>query len=104
MYAIVATGGKQYLVEEGQKLKVESLKEDEGNKIKLDKVLMVTDGKKAGTKIGAPYVSGATVEAKVLSHGRSEKIRVYKMKAKKRYRRTQGHRQNYTELEILKVA
>ena len=104
MYAIIATGGKQYLVEKGQKLKVETLAGEEGSSITLDNVLLVTDGKKASTKIGTPYVDGAIVEAKVLSHGRGKKIRVYKKKPKKRYQRTIGHRQNYTELEITKIA
>lgn len=103
MFAIVETGGKQYLVEEGQKLKVETLKGEEGENITLDKVLLTTDGKEDGTKMGTPYLEGASVEAKVLSHGRGKKIRVFKKESKKRYERTQGHRQNYTELEITKI-
>jgi len=102
MQAIVETGGKQYLVTEGQKLRVETLEAEVGSKIILDKVLLVTDGTKAGTKIGQPYLT-TKVEAKVVSSGRGEKIRIFKKKPKTRYVRSQGHRQNYTEIEIVKI-
>jgi large subunit ribosomal protein L21 len=104
MFAIVATGGKQYLVEAGQKLKVESLAGEKGATIVLDKVLLITDGKKAGTKLGNPYISGATVEAKILAQGLGDKVRISKKKPKARYQIERGHRQPYTQLEIIKIA
>lgn len=103
MHAIIATGGKQYLVTEGQKLRTETLPGQVGDKIKLDQILLVTDDTQTGTQVGTPALTTATVEAKILSHGRGKKIRVYKKKSKKRYQRTQGHRQNYTELEITSI-
>ncbi|MDH3375554.1 MAG: 50S ribosomal protein L21 [Gammaproteobacteria bacterium] len=101
MYAVIESGGKQYRVAVGDRVKVESLKADAGATVALDKVLVV-----AGTgdvQIGAPHLDGVTVEAKVVSHGRGDKIRVFKMKRRKDYRRTYGHRQNFTELEILSI-
>lgn len=103
MQAIVETGGKQYLVKEGQKLKVETLEAEVGAKVTLDKVLLVTDGTKSGTKVGQPYVAGAKVETKVVAHGRGVKVHIFKKKPKARYVRNTGHRQNYTELEITKI-
>ncbi len=97
MLAVIKTGGKQYLVKEGTKIKVEKLEAAEGSTIKLDEVLL------AGEKIGSPLVEGASVEAKVLKQARHDKIRVVKFKAKSRYTRTRGHRQHYTELEISKI-
>ena len=97
MLAVIKTGGKQYIVKEGSRLKVEKLEAAEGTTIKLDEVLLV------GEKIGAPLVEGASVEAKILKHGRHDKIRVVKFKAKSRYTRTRGHRQHFTELEIVKI-
>jgi len=102
MFAIVEITGKQYKVEKGDVFTVEKLKDNkEGDKIKTDKVLLKNDGKV--TAIGAPYVSGASVEFTVVEHGKGEKIRVFKKKAKKRYERTQGHRQQYTKVEITAV-
>ena len=95
MKAVIETGGKQYYVEEGTVVFVEKL--DADKKIVFDKVLMV-DG-----NFGDPYVKGAKVEAKILKHGKAKKIKVYKYRQKKKYRRTQGHRQPYTKVEITKV-
>ncbi len=98
MYAVIKTGGKQYRVSPGQKLKVEQIPADIGQEITLDHVLSVGEGDTI--KIGNPYVSGAVVKATVLAQGRHKKIKVFKMRRRKGYRRTQGHRQNYTELRI----
>ena len=97
MKAVIETGGKQYYIEEGTVLYVEKLDANEGDTINFDKVLM------AGGKSGRPYVKGATVEGKVLKQGKAKKITVFKYRAKKKYRRTQGHRQPYTKVEITKV-
>lgn len=98
MYAVIKTGGKQYRVSPGQKLKVEQIPADIGQEITLDHVLSVGEGDTI--KIGNPYVSGAVVKATILAQGRHKKIKVFKMRRRKGYRRTQGHRQNYTELRI----
>lgn len=97
MYAVIKTGGKQYRVSPGEKIKVEQLPGDIGSQIKLD-VLMVADGEKVS--IGTPFVTGATVQATVLSHGRHDKVHIFKMRRRKHYQRHGGHRQNYTELQI----
>jgi large subunit ribosomal protein L21 len=101
MYAVIKTGGKQYRVKPGDKLRVESLDVDEGESVEIDQVLMVGEGE--DVTIGNPLVSGAVVGAKVLSHGRGKKIEVIKFRRRKHYRRQMGHRQNYTELEIVSV-
>ena len=98
MYAVIKTGGKQYRVEEGDKLRVESLDADEGETISLESVLMVCDGDKVS--VGSPELAGASVSAKVLSHGRGKKIDIIKFRRRKHYRRQMGHRQSYTELKI----
>ena len=98
MYAVIKTGGKQYRVAQGERLKVESIAADVGAEIVLDQVLMVADGE--NLKMGSPLVSGATVKATVVSHGRGEKISIFKMRRRKHYRKHQGHRQNYTEIQI----
>ncbi len=98
MYAVIKTGGKQYRVSAGEKLKVESLPAEVGSEITLDQVLMVGEGD--SVKMGTPLVAGASVKATVVSHGRGEKVRIYKMRRRKHYRKTQGHRQNYTEIQI----
>ena len=98
MYAIIATGGKQYRVSEGDVIFVEKLDVAAGESVKFDKVLSVVDGDVV--KFGTPNVEGATVSANVVKNGKSPKIRVYKMKPKKGYRRTQGHRQPYTKVQI----
>ena len=98
MYAVIKTGGKQYRVSTGEKLKVEQIPADIGQEIILDQVLMVGSGD--AVKVGAPLVVGANVTAKVVAHGRGEKVRIFKMRRRKHYQKHQGHRQNYTEIEI----
>jgi len=98
MYAVIKTGGKQYRVAAGEKIKVEQIPADVGAEISLDQVLMVGEGE--SVRIGAPVIAGATVTAKVISQGRHPKIRIFKMRRRKHYQKRQGHRQNYTELEI----
>ena len=102
MYAVIATGGKQYRVTEGQTLKVEKLTADVGASLDIDKVLMVANGD--DVKIGKPYLDGGKVTVTVKSHGRGEKIRIIKFRRRKHSRKTQGHRQSYTELEITSIA
>jgi large subunit ribosomal protein L21 len=97
-FSIIETGGKQYKVSAGQKIKVEKLNASEGEKFLFDKVLLRVDGEKV--EVGMPYISGANVEAKVLRHGRERKKIVFKYHSKTRYRKKKGHRQNYTEVEI----
>jgi large subunit ribosomal protein L21 len=101
MFAVIETGGKQYKVSPGQKLKVEKLDAVAGANLSLDKVLLVADGEEV--KLGAPYVEGARVEAKVLSQGRHDKKIVFKYHSKTRYKKKKGHRQHYTELEVVSV-
>ncbi|MCP5269455.1 MAG: 50S ribosomal protein L21 [Zoogloeaceae bacterium] len=101
MYAVIKTGGKQYRVAAGEKLKVEQIPADVGAEITLDQILMVGEGE--SVKIGAPLVSGATVTATVLAQGRHDKIKIFKMRRRKHYQKHQGHRQNYTELRIVAI-
>ena len=98
MYAVIKTGGKQYRVSAGEKLKVESIRAEVGAEIVLDQVLLVADGDKVTA--GTPLVSGATVKATVVAHGRGEKVTIFKLRRRKHYRKTLGHRQNYTEIQI----
>ncbi len=98
MFAVIESGGKQHKVVKGDSLKVELLKEDEGSKVEFDKVLMISDGK--DSKVGTPYLEKANVIGKVVRHGKSDKVIVFKMKRRKDYRRTQGHRQGFTEVLI----
>ncbi len=98
MYAVVETGGKQYRVAVGDVVRVEKLDAAAGASVNLDKVLMIADGD--NVRIGAPNVSGASVTATVKAHGRGDKIRVFRMRRRKHFRKTLGHRQHYTELEI----
>ena len=98
MYAVIETGGKQYRVTEGQTLKVEKLAADEGATVDLDKVLMVANGE--DIKVGAPYVAGGKVTATIKAHGRGKKVMIVKFRRRKHHRKTQGHRQSYTEIEI----
>lgn len=98
MYAVIKTGGKQYRVASGEKIKVEQIPADVGSQITLDQVLLVADGDKVS--IGAPLVAGAKVQATVVSHGRHDKVRIFKMRRRKHYHRNGGHRQNYTEIKI----
>ena len=101
MYAIIESCGKQYKVAEGDVVFFEKLDAEEGKKVTFDKVILVSNDKKI--EVGAPYVKGIKVEGKVVSHGKGKKILVYKYKAKKNYRRTQGHRQPYTKVESTKI-
>ncbi|MBE0622283.1 MAG: 50S ribosomal protein L21 [Burkholderiales bacterium] len=98
MYAVIKTGGKQYRVAAGEKLKIEQLPADIGAEIVLDQVLLVADGD--NLKMGRPLVTGATVQAKVLAQGRHDKVRIFKLRRRKHYQKHQGHRQNFTEIEI----
>ncbi|MGZ8153737.1 MAG: 50S ribosomal protein L21 [Burkholderiales bacterium] len=101
MYAVVKTGGKQYRVRAGEKLKVEQIPADIGAEIVLDQVLFVGHGE--DVTMGTPLVSGAAVTARVVAHGRGEKVHIFKMRRRKHYRKSQGHRQNFTEIEILGI-
>jgi len=101
MYAIIETGGKQYKVQEGDVIFVEKLAAEDGAQVTFDKVLAVS--KEGSVDFGSPLVAGATVEAKVLGQGKSKKIIVFKFKPKKGYKRTQGHRQPYTKVQIEKI-
>jgi len=98
MYALIKTGGKQFKVAAGEKIKVEQIAADVGQEIVIDQVLAVGNG--ADLTIGTPLVAGATVTATVLSHGRHDKVRIFKLRRRKHYMKHGGHRQNYTELEI----
>ena len=98
MYAVIKTGGKQYRVVAGEKLKVEQIPADVGSQITIDQVFMVGEGE--SVKIGTPVVTGASVTATVVSHGRHDKIKIFKMRRRKHYQKHQGHRQNYTELRM----
>ena len=101
MYAVIESCGKQYKVAEGDVVFFEKLNSEAGDTVKFDNVVLVSDDKKV--EVGAPYVKGVKVEGKVVSHGKGKKILVYKYKAKKNYRRTQGHRQPYTKVEITSI-
>ncbi|MFZ2651462.1 MAG: 50S ribosomal protein L21 [Burkholderiaceae bacterium] len=101
MYAVIKTGGKQYRVAAGEKIKVELIAADVGQEVRLDQVLAVGSG--AGLSVGNPWVSGAHVVARVLSQGRHDKVRIFKMRRRKHYQKHQGHRQAFTELEISAV-
>jgi len=98
MYAVIKTGGKQYRVTPGLRLKVEKLTGDVGSDVTIDQVLVLADGE--NVTIGAPLIAGASVTAKVLSHGRGDKVMIFKFRRRKHYRKTQGHRQSYTEIQI----
>ena len=98
MYAVIKTGGKQYKVAAGEKIKVEQIAADVGQDIVIDQVLAVGDG--AALKVGTPLVSGATVTATVVGHGKHDKVRIFKLRRRKHYQKRQGHRQAYTELQI----
>ena len=98
MYAVIKTGGKQYRVAAGEKLKVETIVADVGSEVVLDKVLLVSNGD--SVTVGKPFVAGATVTTKVVAHGRHDKVRIFKMRRRKHYQKHQGHRQNFTEIQI----
>lgn len=102
MHAIFSTGGKQYRVTKGDEIFIEKLEADAGSQVKFDQVLAIIDGDKVN--LGSPTISGASVTAKVIKNGKSKKILVFKYKAKKNYRRRQGHRQPYTKIQIESIA
>ncbi|QJR15950.1 50S ribosomal protein L21 [Usitatibacter palustris] len=102
MYAVIKTGGKQYRVTPGEKIKIEQIPADVGSQIVIDQVLMVGEGE--SVKVGNPLVSGAKVTATVVSHGRGEKVRIFKLRRRKHYQKSQGHRQNYTEIRVDAIA
>ena len=102
MFAVIESGGKQHTVSEGDQLKVELLSGEEGASIEFDKVLMISDG--SASKLGNPFVENAKVTAKLMGHGKSKKVKIFKMKRRKDYRRTYGHRQNFTEILIESIS
>ncbi|HMC13645.1 MAG TPA: 50S ribosomal protein L21 [Gallionellaceae bacterium] len=102
MYAVIKTGGKQYRVSAGETLKIETVAGDVGSAVVLDKVLMVGEGDKV--TVGKPLLSGASVKATIVSHGRADKVKIFKMKRRKHYQKHQGHRQNYTEIRIDRIS
>jgi large subunit ribosomal protein L21 len=102
MYAVIKTGGKQYRVASGEKIKVEQIAADVGQEIVIDQVLAVGNG--AELKVGTPLVSGATVKATVVAHGKHDKVHIFKMRRRKHYQKRQGHRQQFTELQIGDIA
>ena len=101
MYAIIETGGKQYRVEKGARVRVEKLPHDIGKELEISEVLLVNG--ESGVKVGKPYVSGSKVLATVVQHFRAPKVLIFKKRSKKGYRKMQGHRQNLTEIEIKDV-
>ena len=102
MYAVIKTGGKQYRVSSGEKVKVEQLAADIGSQITIDQVLMVADGDKIS--IGKPLVDGAKVQATVVNHGRGDKVKIFKLRRRKHFKKQQGHRQNYTEIQVDQIS
>ena len=102
MFAVIKTGGKQYRVAAGDKLKIEKLPGDVGSEVLLDQVLMVGEG--AAVKVGAPLVAGAAVKATVVGHGKGDKVTIFKLRRRKHYKKSQGHRQQYTEIEITGIS
>jgi len=102
MYAVIKTGGKQFKVSEGLTLKVEKLTTAVGKQLSINNVLTLVDGEKV--TIGTPLVKGATVDVTVLAHGRGDKVKIFKMNRRKHYRKSQGHRQSFTEIKVDKIA
>jgi len=102
MNAIIMTGGKQYMVAEGDTVYIEKLDQEAGDTVTFDQVLAIVDGD--ATRFGSPVVEGASVEAKIVKNGKGKKIRIFKYNPKKGYRRRQGHRQPYTKVEIAKIS
>lgn len=98
MYAVIKSGGKQYRVQSGAQVRVEALPAEVGAVVSFDEVLLIGEGD--GVQVGAPLVSGAKVNATVVSHGRGEKVKIYKLRRRKHYQKSQGHRQSYTEVRI----
>ena len=102
MYALIKTGGKQYKVADGDSLKVEKLAAEVGAEVVLDQVLAVGAGE--SLRLGTPLVAGASVKAKVVAHGRGDKVKIFKMRRRKHYQKRQGHRQAYTELQVTGIS
>ena len=102
MYAVIKTGGKQYRVAAGEKIKVEQIAADVGQEIVIDQVLAVGEGD--AVKVGTPWVPGASVKATVVAQGLRDKVRIFKMRRRKHYQKRQGHRQQFTELQIASIA
>ena len=102
MYAVIKTGGKQYRVVSGEKLKIEQIPAEVGAEITLDQILMVGEGETV--TVGTPIIAGATVRATVLAQGRHDMVRIFKMRRRKHYQKHQGHRQNYTEIRIDEIS
>jgi large subunit ribosomal protein L21 len=102
MYAVIRTGGKQYKVAAGEKIKIEQIAADVGQEIAIDQVLAVGNG--ADLQVGSPLVAGASVKATVVAQGKHDKVHIFKMRRRKHYRKSQGHRQTYTEIQINTVA
>jgi large subunit ribosomal protein L21 len=98
MYAIIKTGGKQYRVQSGEQVRVEALSAEVGASVSIEQVLLVGSGD--AVKLGAPFVSGASVKATVVAHGRGDKVKIFKLRRRKHYQKSQGHRQSYTDLRI----
>ena len=98
MYAVLKTGGKQYRVQSGESVRVESLPAEVGAAVSFDEVLMVGEGE--SVRVGTPLIAGAKVNATVVAHGRGEKVRIFKMRRRKHFQKSQGHRQGYTEVRI----
>ena len=101
MYAIIETGGKQYAVTPGQRIRIEKIDGEVGGEVELERVLLVGDDE--NVDVGTPVVSGAKVTGKILSHGKAKKVIVFKMQKRKNYRRKQGHRQIFTEVEVTDI-
>jgi large subunit ribosomal protein L21 len=101
MYAVIATGGKQYKVIKGETLRVEKLEGDEGSTVKIDNVLMIADGDKVS--VGTPTLDKASVTAKIMAHGRGDKVEIIKFRRRKHSRSQMGHRQSYTEIEVTDI-
>ncbi|MGA8053904.1 MAG: 50S ribosomal protein L21 [Burkholderiales bacterium] len=102
MYAVIKTGGKQYRVVQGDKLRVEKLPNEAGAEVVLDQVLAVGSGE--DLRVGAPLVAGAAVKATVIAHGLGDKVRIFKLRRRKHFKKTQGHRQPYTEIQITGIS
>jgi len=101
MYAVIASGGKQYRVEEGQVLNLETLDDEVGKSVSFNNMLMIVDGEKVN--VGKPYIDGAKVAAEVVEHGRAKKINILKFKRRKQHMKRQGHRQNFTQVKITSI-
>ena len=102
MYAVIRTGGKQYRVSAGEKLRIEKLPAEVGSELVLDEVLLVGEGQ--ALKVGTPVVKGASVKAKIVAHGLGEKVMIFKLRRRKNSKRLRGHRQAYTEIEVTGIA